>query len=1021
MATFQQFPHHQRALFESPAKIFAKLKSRVQREAADDVFGDECGAAGLHGAPRTPKRKTTKDSGLQEMFGNGEVTALTLSPISSPAKHNGCGPEDEQLPCMEKEHLLKLHRSPKQRLFMESTAVCDSTTQPPHMDVFLVSEKLAECLDHCDPVDLGDTATVFSPVRNGLRKRKLDEQLMNKANNVLSVMDYVHCQEKERKLSRAFSEDGHCTKLRNVNPVASKHNSQSDVKGCDVEKVPQLPATPAKIFAYLKEMENQRDQCDLQRVTSSTRPNAECGEPLGRTLNNKRYSTLPIENHQKVCEEQPSALPRPQSPDLDKDAPHDPVPQPVVLEDPLVLNSPRVAIPKTQPVLKRNKWPQCTTFPSENVIHLKHWFLRTSHGGLFVDGIRRDNNLQWNSNIITERVSRNVLKTLSGRVYVLVGKMAFDAPSRLPRWFLRSFTHGFPSKWKELYENCLSELKGLKKACKAQRENRNQTLRTPKDQSLQQQKSVKTSESCPSTTSTIQTSRSGRLIKPPLDYWRGGRVILDAYMNVIIHDGYDTVIQPEAKAFFSATPAITTTLAKVPVNDDCKQKESIPQSQPQRKVKATRRKPPKTKSNIIEKPPSPVNHNPTSRVTRSNMKSLAAEKINNEPEPQKPTDKSTDTKKKNTPKPKVTKPKLAKVSPQPSSSQRSSPGDSSSSRARARRRGKENDFKKTEAKRSDKQSQINLSRRSSRSSHSSEENETLQNKPQRKRPKTNEKPRSKTPSPNNPQMATKSEPHLNRTHKRAARGNKRSPVLDEDTWNEEELRKLQEAVSCHPKHFTGYWTKVAMMVGTRSAEECHKQHTSQGASRTPAKREKKSKQKMPVNEKADNPVISARVGTLRRKQQVRDFLEAMPKDDMDDVFSSEYMRSKRCEVPSLCPSDDHDFSMSEHEPLTPRHSGFPEAKTPQCLHITPGMMGSSSRNYDDKYVFQLQKRMKKQYQFNVQKHAPKSFTPSASVKKDMRRRVNTENDTFVVWEMFPDKEAQADSGEEEDFYFSEND
>ncbi len=48
----------------------------------------------------------------------------------------------------------------------------------------------------------------------------------------------------------------------------------------------------------------------------------------------------------------------------------------------------------------------------------------------------------------------------------------------------------------------------------------------------------------------------------------------------------------------------------------------------------------------------------------------------------------------------------------------------------------------------------------------------------------------------------------------------------------------------------------------------------------------------------DHPVISARVGTLKRKQQVRQFLENMPREDVDDVFSSAYMQNKRFEV---CP------------------------------------------------------------------------------------------------------------------------
>lgn len=46
----------------------------------------------------------------------------------------------------------------------------------------------------------------------------------------------------------------------------------------------------------------------------------------------------------------------------------------------------------------------------------------------------------------------------------------------------------------------------------------------------------------------------------------------------------------------------------------------------------------------------------------------------------------------------------------------------------------------------------------------------------------------------------------------------------------------------------------------------------------------------------DPPVISARMGTFKRKQQVRQFLEAMPRDDVEDVFSSAYMQNKRFEV-----------------------------------------------------------------------------------------------------------------------------
>lgn len=44
----------------------------------------------------------------------------------------------------------------------------------------------------------------------------------------------------------------------------------------------------------------------------------------------------------------------------------------------------------------------------------------------------REDNIPWNSNIIVDRVSNSVLKTVSGRVYILVGKMIFDVDSGKP-------------------------------------------------------------------------------------------------------------------------------------------------------------------------------------------------------------------------------------------------------------------------------------------------------------------------------------------------------------------------------------------------------------------------------------------------------------------------------------------------------------------------------------------------------------------------------------------------------------
>lgn len=39
--------------------------------------------------------------------------------------------------------------------------------------------------------------------------------------------------------------------------------------------------------------------------------------------------------------------------------------------------------------------------------------------------------------------------------------------------------------------------------------------------------------------------------------------------------------------------------------------------------------------------------------------------------------------------------------------------------------------------------------------------------------------------------------------------------------------------------------------------------------------------------------ITAKVGTLKRKQQMRDFLEQLPKDDHDDFFSTTPLQNQR--------------------------------------------------------------------------------------------------------------------------------
>ncbi|KFU92280.1 Mis18-binding protein 1, partial [Chaetura pelagica] len=106
------------------------------------------------------------------------------------------------------------------------------------------------------------------------------------------------------------------------------------------------------------------------------------------------------------------------------------------------------------------------------------------------------------------------------------------------------------------------------------------------------------------------------------------------------------------------------------------------------------------------------------------------------------------------------------------------------------------------------------------------------------------------------------------------------------------------AVASFPKHRGGFWLEVAMAVGSRSAEECqHKYVEEQQAKggKTQAKRTATSG-KPGKKEKKEPVTINAKVGTFKRKQQMRDFLDHLPKDNHDDIFTATPFQNRRVKV-----------------------------------------------------------------------------------------------------------------------------
>ncbi|NXJ38565.1 M18BP protein, partial [Ciconia maguari] len=118
------------------------------------------------------------------------------------------------------------------------------------------------------------------------------------------------------------------------------------------------------------------------------------------------------------------------------------------------------------------------------------------------------------------------------------------------------------------------------------------------------------------------------------------------------------------------------------------------------------------------------------------------------------------------------------------------------------------------------------------------------------------------------------------------------------------LCSLGRAIASFPKHKNGFWVEIAMAVGSRSAEECQQKYIEQQAkgSKTHAKKTTasgKPEQKgtdILVLDKKEPVTITAKVGTFKRKQQMRDFLDHLPKDNHDDIFTATPLQNRRVKV-----------------------------------------------------------------------------------------------------------------------------
>ncbi|NXM65787.1 M18BP protein, partial [Serilophus lunatus] len=97
-------------------------------------------------------------------------------------------------------------------------------------------------------------------------------------------------------------------------------------------------------------------------------------------------------------------------------------------------------------------------------IFLKSWRIQVMDGNtdICVEGKRKDRRGQlWHSGAVRERLAPNQVRTASGNLYILQGRVDSAAMKRegFPYSFIKRFTFGFSRRWKEYVEEFLEEIR----------------------------------------------------------------------------------------------------------------------------------------------------------------------------------------------------------------------------------------------------------------------------------------------------------------------------------------------------------------------------------------------------------------------------------------------------------------------------------------------------------------------------------------------------------------------------------
>ncbi|XP_071963183.1 uncharacterized protein [Antedon mediterranea] len=233
-----------------------------------------------------------------------------------------------------------------------------------------------------------------------------------------------------------------------------------------------------------------------------------------------------------------------------------------------------------------------------------------------------------------------------------------------------------------------------------------------------------------------------------------------------------------------------------------------------------------------------------------------------------------------------------------------------------------------------------------------------------------------------------------------------------EVWQAKEIKELHKAVTTVDPSSLRFWDKIAEIVSTKTAAECQTKYQA-------CTERRKVTRQTTANKNNNEPVkLTATVGTMKRKRQLRHILEQHDEGYEDDLFHMlGNPSSKKPKIPNDVITDEDEVENSENiqtPAVRPMMTRIPKSsqKTPQSMLLSPGLFHSVDRQKIDPYIYRLKGKGRR-----GMRPTKVAKEPKKQDSKSFQSLLNghTEN-IFDVVEV-----SDIDSEEEEDHYWSDED